>query len=99
MVMHPEKMALSDEDMKQTVRRELSSMLGVSGEPDFEEVVRYENSMPQYHVGHLDRVAKIEQQVANLPGLELAGNAYRGVGIPDSIASGESAAERLMDFH
>ena len=97
--MHPEKMALSDEDMKQTVRRELSSMLGVSGEPDFEEVVRYENSMPQYHVGHLDRVAKIEQQVANLPGLELAGNAYRGVGIPDSIASGESAAERLMDFH
>ena len=94
--MHPEKMQLSDDEMKHTVRKELADMLGVSGEPDFEEVVRYENSMPQYYVGHLDRVASIEARVAQFSGLELAGNAYRGVGIPDSIASGESAAERVF---
>jgi len=93
--MHPEKMQLSDDELKEVVRRELAAMLGVSGEPDFQEVVRYENSMPQYHVGHLDRVASIESRVSNLTGLELAGNAYRGVGIPDSIASGEAAAERV----
>lgn len=95
--MHPEKMQLSDDEMKEIVRRELAAMLGVSGEPDFQEVVRYENSMPQYYVGHLDRVASIESRVSNLTGLELAGNAYRGVGIPDSIASGEAAAERVIE--
>jgi len=96
--MHPEKMKLTDEEMKYSVRQELNSMLGVSGEPDFEEVVRYENSMPQYHIGHLERVTSIEKHVSKLDGLELAGNAYRGVGIPDSIASGEAAAERVLSW-
>jgi oxygen-dependent protoporphyrinogen oxidase len=52
--------------------------------------------MPQYHLGHVDRVARIEARVAKLAGLELAGNAYRGVGVPDCIHSGELAAERLL---
>ena len=52
--------------------------------------------MPQYHVGHNDLVARIESQVAQLPGLELAGNAYHGVGIPDCIHTGETAAQRLL---
>ena len=51
--------------------------------------------MPQYHVGHLDRVARIEQLAARHPTLALAGNAYHGVGIPQCIASGEQAAERI----
>jgi oxygen-dependent protoporphyrinogen oxidase len=51
--------------------------------------------MPQYHVGHLELVAEIESRVAEHPGLELAGNAYRGVGIPQCIRSGREAAERL----
>ena len=51
--------------------------------------------MPQFHVGHLARVARIEQLAARHPGLALAGNAYHGVGIPLCIASAESAAERL----
>jgi oxygen-dependent protoporphyrinogen oxidase len=49
--------------------------------------------MPQYAVGHLERVAKIERAVAGLTGLTLAGAYLRGVGIPDCIASGERAAE------
>ena len=52
--------------------------------------------MPQYHVGHLQRVAEIESRVANLPGLALAGNAYHGVGIPQCIYSATRAAERVM---
>jgi oxygen-dependent protoporphyrinogen oxidase len=52
--------------------------------------------MPQYHIGHLNRVERIETLVAKLAGLEMAGNAYRGVGIPDSIASGEAAADRIL---
>jgi oxygen-dependent protoporphyrinogen oxidase len=53
--------------------------------------------MPQYLVGHLDRVRRIEAQLVHFPGLALAGNAYRGVGIPDCVHSGEEAAEALMN--
>jgi oxygen-dependent protoporphyrinogen oxidase len=51
--------------------------------------------MPQYHVGHLQRVAAIERLAAQHPRLALAGNAFRGVGLPDCIHSGEEAAERV----
>jgi oxygen-dependent protoporphyrinogen oxidase len=51
--------------------------------------------MPQYEVGHLDRIAEIESEVSKLPGLALAGNSYRGAGIPDCIRSGETAAESI----
>ena len=63
----------------------------------FQEVKRYEGAMPQYHVGHLDRIARIEALAGKHLGLEIAGNAYHGVGIPDCIHSGEQAAERLLE--
>ncbi len=50
--------------------------------------------MPQYEVGHLDRVNEIENEVSKLPGLTLAGNSYRGAGIPDCIRSGEEPPKR-----
>jgi oxygen-dependent protoporphyrinogen oxidase len=53
--------------------------------------------MPQYPVGHLQRLTRIDALVAAHAGLYLAGNAYRGVGIPDCIASGESAAEAVFE--
>jgi oxygen-dependent protoporphyrinogen oxidase len=53
--------------------------------------------MPQYHVGHLERTARIEARAAKLPNLALAGNAFRGVGIPYCIRSGESAAKQLLE--
>jgi len=52
--------------------------------------------MPQYAVGHLERVAAIEARAATLPGLALAGAAYRGVGVPDCVHSGEAAADRVL---
>jgi oxygen-dependent protoporphyrinogen oxidase len=63
--------------------------------PLIADVARWPRSMPQYHVGHLDRVARIEQLAAGIPTLGLAGNAYRGVGIPQCIASGETAAQQI----
>ncbi len=56
---------------------------------------RWPHSMPQYHVGHADRVAAIERRADRYAGLALAGNAYHGVGIPNCIHSGETAAERV----
>ncbi|HET6422376.1 MAG TPA: protoporphyrinogen oxidase [Planctomycetaceae bacterium] len=94
--MQPELAELDDAATVQLVREELAATLGVQGEPDFAIVVRYPRAMPQYHLGHCDRVAVIERQVAAHPGLHLAGNAYRGVGIPDAIHSGEQAAERVL---
>ena len=76
-------------------RRELGDLIGARGEPTLTRVDRHLRAMPHYHVGHLERVARIDARVASVPGLELAGNAYRGVGIPDTIASGEAAATRI----
>ena len=65
-------------------------------EPRFTRLFRYPRAMPQYEVGHLDRVAAIEGAVTRLGGLAVTGAAYRGVGIPDCIHGGEEAAERLV---
>lgn len=94
--LQPELCDLSDAELVQLVREELQATLGVSGAPEFTIVVRYSHAMPQYTLGHLDRVAEIERLVASHPGIELAGNAYHGVGVPDAVHSGESAAERVM---
>jgi protoporphyrinogen/coproporphyrinogen III oxidase len=92
--LQPHFAALGDDEIRTLVREELAELIGLSGEPEFCEVVRWHAAMPQYHVGHLDLVAKIEARAATRPNLALAGNAYRGVGIPFCIQSGEQAAER-----
>jgi oxygen-dependent protoporphyrinogen oxidase len=83
-----------------TVRRELSEILGrrVIGphiEPEHTQVNRWRRSMAQYAVGHQDRMKRINEHVAALPGLALAGNAYDGIGIPDCIRLGRQAAKRM----
>jgi oxygen-dependent protoporphyrinogen oxidase len=87
---------LGDADLERLVREELAELLGISGQPLWTTIARWSRSMPQYHLGHLDRVGRIENLVSTISGLELAGNAYRGVGIPHVIHSGEQAAERLL---
>jgi oxygen-dependent protoporphyrinogen oxidase len=88
---------LPDDELVRMAREELGTLLGASGEPEISEVVRWLDAMPQYHVGHLDLVAQIEARVAEIPRFALAGNAYRGVGIPFCIRSGEQAAERVIE--
>jgi oxygen-dependent protoporphyrinogen oxidase len=77
-------------------RDELREALGVTAEPMLTRVARWTKAMPQYHVGHGGRVEAIERCVAALPGLQLAGGAYRGVGIADCVRSGEAAADRVF---
>ncbi len=84
-------------ELAQLVHHELQALLDISGSPLFSEIHRHPRSMPQYEVGHLDRVAQIRGRVHALPNLALAGNAYDGIGLPDCIASGESAATALLD--
>jgi oxygen-dependent protoporphyrinogen oxidase len=74
---------------------QLRELMGAEGPPAFSDVARWPHSMPQYHIGHLERVATIERAASAWPGLALAGNAYRGVGIPHCIHSGNQAAEKV----
>jgi oxygen-dependent protoporphyrinogen oxidase len=87
---------LDDTAMEQVVRHELTTFLGIYTAPLFVHIARYPHSMPQYRVGHLRLVETIDKQVAQHPGLTLAGNAYRGVGIADCVRSGETAAELVL---
>jgi oxygen-dependent protoporphyrinogen oxidase len=94
--MQPELLDQSDDELRSMVRRELADIFGVSGSEDFALVARYIRAMPQYHVGHLDRVARMTSACRRHSHLELAGNYFHGVGIPDCIQSGEQAAERIL---
>ena len=88
-----ELVSFPNEQLYEIAQRELAELLDIRGEPQVRELVRWNKAMPQYHLGHLDRVARIEQLAAKLPLFALAGNAYRGVGIPFCVRSGELAAE------
>ena len=94
--LQPEIFALDEASMAARVKTDLHELLGIREEPLFTEVAKWERSMPQYEVGHLERVKEIENAVRNFPGLALAGNSYRGAGIPDCIGSGETAADALL---
>src|SRR6202166_5197206 len=94
--MSREMMSLSDTEMVAAVRDEFRALLGVSAVTGFAEVRRWPDSMPQYEVGHLSRVADIERAIAQIPAYAIAGAAYRGVGIPDCVRSGEEAADAIF---
>jgi oxygen-dependent protoporphyrinogen oxidase len=94
--LQPEIFALDEAEMSRRVEADLRELLGITDPPLFMEAAKWERSMPQYEVGHLDRVKEIEDASNELPGLTLAGNAYRGAGIPDCIRSGEAAAEFIL---
>jgi oxygen-dependent protoporphyrinogen oxidase len=83
---------LGDSEVLELVRRNLREIVRVTAEPRFARIHRWRRAMAQYASGHLERVRRIEQLRAALPGLYLAGNAYRGIGVPDCIASGRAAA-------
>jgi oxygen-dependent protoporphyrinogen oxidase len=89
-------MQLEDGELLRRVQQDLSALLQISNPPLFTTVARWERAMPQYHVGHLERVETIRRYERELPGLTLAGAAYSGVGIPDCVRSGEAAAEVMV---
>ena len=91
----PDAAQLDAGALESLVLGEVRSLLGVRGRPRLLQIDRWSGAMPQYHLGHLDRLARIDTRLMNLPGLTLAGAAYRGVGIPQVILSGQQAAARL----
>ena len=95
-VRDPEALELNDTELASLAQKELQSILGLTAKPAFTRVQRWPRSMPQYNVGHLERVARIEKFAAALPGLKLVGSAYHGVGIPDCIHGGREAARSLL---
>jgi protoporphyrinogen/coproporphyrinogen III oxidase len=86
------------DNLETLIEADLRELLNIDRSPLFTEVAKWERSMPQYEVGHLDRVQAIEDEAKSLRGLAIAGNAYRGAGIPDCIRSGEAAAEILFNY-
>ena len=86
---------LADDQVIGIVRNELQQILGLRTEPLFGRVYKWKSAMAQYGVGHLDRLDRIERLRQQLPGLALAGNAYRGIGVPDCVRSGRDAAAQL----
>ena len=82
----------SDDELRAIALEEMRDLMGITAPPVLCRVDRFDRAMPQYHVGHLDRVATIASLAGQVPGLFLAGAAYGGVGIPDCVSSGERAA-------
>lgn len=88
----PDVSAYDDECLLTMARAEVRETLGIDVPPTLHRIMRFPRAMPQYNLGHLDLVARLERRLKALPGLYLAGAAFRGVGIPDCIVSGEAAA-------
>ena len=88
---------LDDDEMAAVVRAELREIMGISAEPEFVQIFRWPRGMPQYRVGHVELVGHIEAAVARVPGVELAGGAYHGIGIGDCLREGAAAAERALE--
>jgi oxygen-dependent protoporphyrinogen oxidase len=86
----------SDESLEGIAREELRGILGLNATPVHQTVARWPRSMAQYVVGHADRVREIQNRVAAIPGLHLAGNGYEGIGIPDCIRTGREAAKKVI---
>jgi len=87
----------TDEDVtREASETELRRLMGITADPIFAVNHRWPGSMPQYTVGHTERVQAIQSRVAEIPGLYLAGNAYTGIGIPDCVRSAKQAAEAAL---
>jgi oxygen-dependent protoporphyrinogen oxidase len=86
----------TDEELVDVALHDLADMIGLSVRPVDAHVQRWGGGLPQYAVGHLDRVATIRSEVGRLPGLAVCGAAYDGVGIPACIASGRRAADEVL---
>ena len=89
---------LDDAEMTKVVRAELREIMGITAEPEFVEIFRWPRGMPQYRVGHVDLVAQHRGRAwPRVPGIELAGGAYHGIGIGDCLREGAAAAERALE--
>lgn len=94
----PNRLEQSDEELIQIAQDALVETLEIEGDPVVTRLFRFPRQSPQYEVGHLKRVASIEQRLASVPGVFLAGSGFRAIGIPDCIADGRETAARAAAF-
>jgi oxygen-dependent protoporphyrinogen oxidase len=90
----PHRLERSDDELVESAREEMATLLGITGAPLFSRLHRWTRQSPQYVVGHLQRIATIEQRLASIPGLFVTGSGFRAIGIPDCVADGRAAAAR-----
>ena len=91
-----EILSAPQDEITQIVRSELKNILGIEAQPRFTRVYKWSGAMAQYSVGHLERLDRIERACNAIPGLHLAGNGYRGIGVPDCVRSGSEAALKAV---
>ena len=94
----PSRADRPDDELVDSAREELEGVLDITGQPLFSRLFRWTRQNPQYEVGHLDRVAAIEQRVASIPGVFVTGSGFRSVGIPDCILNGRQAATAAAQY-
>ena len=92
----PEAIGLSDAEVKKRTMGELKKIMGISAEPDFVRIFRHQRAIPQYVVGHADRLAAIDEQLKAYNGLILTGNAFFGIGLNDCVNAANKAGEQVM---
>jgi len=92
----PEMAEMPDTELLPIIKREMQKLLQIEGDPELEVVSHWPRTMPQYHLGHLERIAEVTQLAADIPDLALAGNVFDGVGIPNCSRTGQLAAETLI---
>ena len=93
---HVNVLDMSDPEILSIVREELRLIIGLSADPLFARVYRWRSAMAQYGVGHLERLQRIDNLLTQVRGMALAGNGYRGIGVPDCIRSGTEAATKTL---
>ncbi|MDC0934862.1 protoporphyrinogen oxidase [Pirellulales bacterium] len=96
--LQPDLLKLSDDQLAMVAHDELADLLAMREGPIDHDVCRWTGAMPQYEVGHLQLVDDIEQRTCKHPGLQLVGNAYRGVGIPHCVAYANARMEQLRPW-
>ncbi len=91
----PALLARPNDEVAAAVHADLARIAGIAGAPAFSRVARWAEAMPRYTIGHLGRVAALDEAMRALPDVEVAGAAVRGVGVPDCVEQGRAAARRI----
>ncbi len=86
---------MNDEEITALVRKELKQITGLSADPWFVKVYRWDRAMAQYTPGHLERIERIGATVKQMQNLAIAGNFYKGIGVPDCVRTGKEAALQM----
>jgi oxygen-dependent protoporphyrinogen oxidase len=94
----PEYIKLSDQEVTARVRQDLRKTMGIEKEPEFIRIYRHAQAIPQYTVGHSQRLEALNKGLQMHPGLILTGNSYRGIGLNDCVAAAQRASDEALSL-